>query len=305
MTAYVGGTMRSYALVVSNPPHGEVDPSQAAPAMGLAAAEIRTKANYPAPEIWLADTDRDKMAAAAAALGDAGLTVVVVTGEDLLNVPKQVPVTSFEFTDMHLVAQAEGSEVRVAYDAPVTAVLCTPAGKLGESGSGAGGSSLTEGLRLRSSSVFMTRDSLVGFGGLGTRSSAAGAGREEGAQKNSHFLDIYFTGESGPGKISVTQDQVDFSGLGKSQTPDSATNLALFAAKCEDRFAQGRFDRRLVNMQARQWPMVSRGIVKHGERKGYSYATEALSKLLESISPDLKDLSPFQFSSVLAYLTWR
>jgi hypothetical protein len=39
------------------------------------------------------------------------------------------------------------------------------------------------------------------------------------------------------------------------------------------------------------------------ERKGFSYATEALAKLLESISPDLKDLSQFELCSRLVYLT--
>jgi hypothetical protein len=39
------------------------------------------------------------------------------------------------------------------------------------------------------------------------------------------------------------------------------------------------------------------------ERKGFSYATQALSKLLESISPDLKDVSQFELSSRLAFLT--
>ena len=40
-------------------------------------------------------------------------------------------------------------------------------------------------------------------------------------------------------------------------------------------------------------------------RRGFSYATEALAHLLDSLSPDLKDISQADLSSRLAYLTNR
>ncbi len=38
-------------------------------------------------------------------------------------------------------------------------------------------------------------------------------------------------------------------------------------------------------------------------RKGFSFATTALSNLLESIAPELKDLNQFELASRLCFLT--
>jgi hypothetical protein len=40
-------------------------------------------------------------------------------------------------------------------------------------------------------------------------------------------------------------------------------------------------------------------------RKGYSFATAALSQLLDSIDPAMKDMTQFELASRLAYLTTR
>ena len=45
-------------LLVSDPPHNEVDPISAAPHFHLTAAEVRMKAAYGVPEIWFAQEDR-------------------------------------------------------------------------------------------------------------------------------------------------------------------------------------------------------------------------------------------------------
>ena len=55
-------------LIVSDPPHGEVDFAQAGPVVGMAAVDFRMKANYPIPEIWLADTDESAVNDSAQAL---------------------------------------------------------------------------------------------------------------------------------------------------------------------------------------------------------------------------------------------
>ena len=48
-------------LLLSNPPHGEIDVALIAGSFGLTAAEARMRANFPAPEIWFADTDLDAL----------------------------------------------------------------------------------------------------------------------------------------------------------------------------------------------------------------------------------------------------
>jgi hypothetical protein len=262
------------------------------------------KANYPVPEIWLAADEVGRMQETAEELSAAGLSVAVVPGEQLGTLPPREEVQAFELADAGLVATLEGSQVTLPYDARLTAVYCTPRQAAGLDGASTGGrSGLTEGMARRSSSVFMTRDSLVGFGGLGGRSSAAGGG--EVVPGESSFLDVYFTEGDAARRLTVLQDKVDFSGLGEMALPNAATNMEMLVQEIEDRFKSGAVDRRLVNMQPRQRPMVGTPTPDHPERKGFSFATEALNRLLESISPDLKGVSQFELSSRLAFLTRR
>ncbi len=289
--------MTTHILVISNPPHGEVDLAGAAPSLGLAAAEVRMKANYPVPEIWLAAEDEASMAEAAEGLRGAGLQVVVVAGQRVSEVPPWSTVNSFAFGDSALSLRLEDGEVELPYGSHVIAVYCTPRGAV-EEARRVGGGGLTEGLRQRSSGIFMARDSLVGFGALGGRSSQSG---DEAAPAEAAFVDLYATAAGTPRRLSVAVGKVDFSGLGEQQLPNMIGNLEIFVQEFESRFEGGTVDRRLLDMQPRQRPMVGGG--ESQERKGFSYATQALSKLLESIEPDLKDVSQFELSSRLAFLT--
>ncbi len=291
--------MTTYTLVVSNPPHGDVDLAGAAPFLGLAPAELRMKANYPVPEIWLAAEDEASMAAAAAGLSGAGLRVAVVAGQRLSEVPPWSTATSFAFGDSALSLQLEDGEVELPYDSHVGAVYCTPRAAVGGARSGGGGG-LTEGLRQRSSGIFMARDSLVGFGALGGRTSQSG---DEPAAADPAFVDLYATADGTPRRLSIAVGKVDFSGLGEQQLPNMIGNLEIFVQEFESRFEGGTVDRRLLDMQPRQRPMVGGGATP--ERKGFSYATQALAKLLESISPNLKGISQFELSSRLAFLTTK
>ena len=94
-------------------------------------------------------------------------------------------------------------------------------------------------------------------------------------------------------------------GSGDQAVSNRTVNLAMFVAEVESRFPQARVDRRLVNMVARSRAVVGMPSSHEPPRKGFSFATEALSRLLHSISPELKDLSQFDLSSRLAYLTRR
>jgi len=289
----------TYTLVVSNPPHGEVDPAQAAPALGLTPAEVRMKANYPVPEIWLAGEEDRRMQEAADTLGESGLVVTLVSGGALRDVPPRSSVTSFAFGEGGLSAQTDDGAVELPYDAAVTAVYCTPRGQVEETRRSGGG--ISDALRQRTSSIFMTRDSLVGFGGLGGRSSQTGGG-EGVAAAEAAFLDVYTEGADAR-RLGFVLGVVDFSGLGELALENPVANLEMLVQEFEEKFQQGTVDRRLLDLQPRQRPMVGEAQAAAPERKGYSYATQALAKLLESISPDLKAMSQFELSSRLAYIT--
>lgn len=293
--------MENPTLIVSNPPHDDIDPALAAPCFGLSPAEVRMKANYPIPEVWLTDGEGANVGPTADILRTAGLNIVSVPGQDLAEIPQQTMVKSFAFTDAGLTLNLEDSQVDLSHDEKLIAVFCQPRAAAGES-SGVSANPLTEGLRQRRSGVFMARDSLMGFG-AGPRASLSG-GEAESAE--SPFFDIYVPGESPsarPRRVSLVQDQVDFSGLGDLKLPRAGDNMVMFVAEFEDKFSEARVDRRLVGMQPRSRAMVSKRTPISGERKGFSFATAALSQLLESLSPDLKAINQFDLASRLAYLT--
>ncbi len=291
--------MENPTLVISNPPHEDIDPALAAPCFGLSPAEVRMKANYPIPEIWLADSVGGTVDPTVDVLRTAGLNVVAVPGEKLAKIPPQTSVKSFAFTDAGLTLNVEDSQVELSSDGTAVAVFCQPRpGSIG--GSGLGSNPLTEGLRQRKSGVFLARDSLMGFGG--GKSSMSEEEEDSGA---SPFLDIYVPSgtEGSPLRLSVMQNEVDFSGLGDLQLPRANDNMVMFVAEFESKLPAVRVDRRLEDMQPRARAMVSQRAAISGVRKGFSFATAALSQLVESISPDLKDMNQFELASRLAYLT--
>ncbi len=295
--------MENPTLIISNPPHEDLDPALAAPCFGLSPAEVRMKANYPIPEVWLTDSEGATVDPAADILRTAGLNIISVPGQDLAEIPHQTVVESFAFTDAGLTLNLGDSQVNLSHDEKLLAVFCQPRPGAGES-SGVAANPLTEGLRQRRSGVFMARDSLTGFG-TSSRASLSGGEAED---VESPFLDIYVPGESSstrPLRLALVQDRVDFSGLGDLQLPRAADNMVMFVAELEDKFPAARLDRRLVGMQPRSRAMLSKRTPVTGERKGFSFATAALSQLLESLSPDLKGVNQFDLASRLAYLTNR
>ncbi len=118
------------------------------------------------------------------------------------------------------------------------------------------------------------------------------------------LLDIYGSRKGELLRISFVQDVVDFSGLGDLKLPTADGNMLKFVAECQQRFTKAQFDRRLVDVRLRRSLIIDAAArPPHEERKGFSYATTALAKLLESISPDLRNISQFELGSRLAYLT--
>ena len=111
-------------LVLSHPPHGEVDLKLAAPVLGLAPADVRLKVNYPVPEIWVV-APTASAETAAARLREARFRVAVVPGAALGAIPARAPVVSFAFEDAGLLVRG-AEQGTVEYDAAVIAVLFTP-----------------------------------------------------------------------------------------------------------------------------------------------------------------------------------
>jgi hypothetical protein len=293
--------MSAWTLLVSDPPHKGGDLGHAVPWLGVAPAEVKGRVNFPAPEIWAADTDRRHVEEVAQTLGQAGLRTVLLDGARLLDVPAQSPVMSFSFAETRLAAGLGHATVTLEYEQPLTVVFCLPkdwgAPELPMSQSAQ--HRMVEGLQKRQSAVFMTRDSLVGLGGFARRASMAGV---PGVAGGPSFVDLYAVQNGVPVRLSFIQDVVDFGGLGDLKLPRSADNVAMFMAECESRFRGARVDRRLTSLAPRPRPMVV--VTNSPDTPGeLGYRTEPLSPVLESISPSLKDINPFDLASRLTYLT--
>ena len=120
----------------------------------------------------------------------------------------------------------------------------------------------------------------------------------------SALLDIYGSRRGELLRISFVQEVVNFSGLGDLKLPTAEGNMLRFVAECERRFTKAHFDRRLVDVRLRMSLIIdTTARPPHEQRKGFSDATTALAKLLESISPDLRSIGQFELGSRLAYLT--
>ena len=95
----------------------------------------------------------------------------------------------------------------------------------------------------------------------------------------------------------------------RDNLPHGLSAMQNLVAECENRFENAYVDRRLVDMTLRGSARVVTGASAPDPREplrmGFSYATQALTELLASLSPDLNDVAQPDLSSRLAYLTTR
>ncbi|HUP53089.1 MAG TPA: hypothetical protein VM198_11465 [Longimicrobiales bacterium] len=101
-------------LVISDPPHGEVNPETAAELLGLDVFATRLKAGFVAPEILLA-SDPGTAAEFAAALRGTGFNVAILNGAALADLPWPDPVSTLAFDRSSLQATTRSEEVLIPY----------------------------------------------------------------------------------------------------------------------------------------------------------------------------------------------
>ena len=279
--------MSAEHLLISDPPHGDVDAAEAASHLGLAAAEVRMKANYGLPEIWFAGEDKAKLQDTSAALETVGFNSVVVAGSDLLEIPGQSPAVAFEFTDDGLAIERDDSGWTMAYDVPTLAVFCRPRGS---------------NLDAKPSPKSITSHLLSsGRMGIGRKSSGLGP-VDPGAVA---FIDFYVHSDTGLLRISIVQEITSFLLLQANPSP-GLSPMHNLVAECENQFENVYVDRRLEDMTLRGAArVVTEAASARPSRTGFSYATEALDGLLNSLSLDFRHVSQPDLSSRLVYLTKR
>jgi hypothetical protein len=112
-------------LVVSDPPHGEVDLEAAAKLLQLDGFATRLKAGFAAPEVMHA-SDHEAALRFAASLQRAGFRVQLVDGARLTDPEWPDPISVLVFDGSFLQGTTATGVVRVPYDAEVLAVQCLP-----------------------------------------------------------------------------------------------------------------------------------------------------------------------------------
>jgi hypothetical protein len=117
--------MQNPTLVVSDPPHGEVNLEAAAELLGLDVFATRLKSVFAAPEV-LSASDAESAAELAAALRGTGFNVAILNGAALADLPWPDPVSTLAFDLSSLQATTRSDGVSIPYDAEVVGVHCRP-----------------------------------------------------------------------------------------------------------------------------------------------------------------------------------
>lgn len=288
-------------LIVSDPPQGEVDIRAAAPCFGLTPSAVGLKTKYPVPEIWVADQSRIRIGATAQTLRLAGHMVAVVPGRALL-LPTQVGVASFRFGERQVfILTGDGRAIEIPVDAALVGVLCMPS-CAAEMNSGAeNGGGVARAITSGHVPKGMQRE------GRAEKAASSrphpGRCQVDGADA---FLDLYVPTSTGLLRLSFVENDVDFDGLESLAAEGNRDNLMALAGQCEEQFTNLRLDRRLVDMVPRQRPAAAEAANYRTPRRGYSFGSERLPRLLRRIDDGLDELSQFELSSRLAYLTvWQ
>lgn len=112
-------------LVVSDPPHGEVDIEAAAKLLELDVFAAGLKVTFAAPEVMSA-SDPGEAEEFAEALRSTGFSVAVLDGGLLSALPWPDPVSTLAFDTSSLRGTVRNEGVTIPYDADVVGVYCRP-----------------------------------------------------------------------------------------------------------------------------------------------------------------------------------
>ena len=249
-------------LVVSNPPHGEVDLETAAALLGLDVFASGLKANFAAPEIMSA-SDPGRAAEFADSLRRTGFNVAIVHGAALADLPWPDPVSTLAFDVSALQAMVGNEGITIPYDAEIVGVYCHPPAE-------------------RSGTAMKSTVDVE-------RAVASGHGPTiaEAIQRRS-ILDLYFRDDGGDlQRATVVPD------LLKSDGERVKKEL-------KRRFKRMRLDERLAGVRPRA-PFGTGVSFDGSERRRYSFGTLMLREVLESIAPELRAVPQYEFGSRLAY----
>ncbi len=266
-------------LLLSNPPHGDVDAKIVAEAFGLSAAEARMKTNFPSPEIWFADEDVDALKKTGGALMKAGAKVRIIKGSMLTVIPRADQMTSFAFGPDGFTAQLRSSdEFTAPYNTRLVIISSKPTAS-----PDLDTERPTTQLGRRSGGVV---EGIIGKGNP-KDATAKGSGIPDNSV-DAWFLDLYFVVQSKVKRLRAWSGGTDYAGLKVELKPVARQNHAEFLNQLRQRFPQAAVDERLVDTPTPKASVIS---------------GKGLPAVLESIDADLKGVGMSDLQSRLVFLS--
>ncbi|MCZ6917397.1 MAG: hypothetical protein O7I93_11510 [Gemmatimonadetes bacterium] len=210
-------------LLISNPPHGEIEAQDIAKVFGFTPIEARMRVHFPAPEIWFASEDLQSLKESGAALQRAGAHVKIIKGSLLSLIPPPDAVKSFSFGSADFTAQlASGAATTLPYPCRAVMIASRP-------------EDLTSDV---------PRDPII---------------RDSDARPpaDTSFLDAFFLTDSSVLRTTIFWDNVDYTGLGPDLKEEAKENQDELVQQLKDRFPKHAIDDRLVDAPAPKPTMVS------------------------------------------------
>jgi len=277
-------------LVVSDPPHRRVDLRTVGRILGVSVADARLKMSFPAPEV-LAAADPSGALDVARSLESAGVSVAVFDARALARLPWPENATSIDFEDSGLAARTAQGDVLVPYDTPVVAVYSKPPEGFRHRGAEAPRPQADE-----AEAPYGSHDAYLG--------GPTGPEMSESVEWMTH-LDLYFPDGDGLRRLAIAEDLSDLSSLGSTAGSSNADLMSAAVDECARRFSDLLLDKRLENVRPRQRLIMGEAGFDIDLRKLFSFGTLLLRQVLDSISPDLRDITQYEFGSRLAYVLSR
>lgn len=246
--------MQPQILVVSDPPHGDVDPRAVAEILELEVENARLKISFPAPEV-VGASDPHRAEELASALQAAGLSVQVVDGKRLAELPWPEPAALVELGPEGLIARIADHIVKAHPSGRLLGVSCQPPAEHSREASAV----------------------------LDGASSNHDPSRVADALEWTPHLDVLLEHAGAWRRIALVDD------------------VPRTLARIEGAFPDADIDRRLDNVRPRQRFVAGEAGFDPDQRKAFSFGTLLLRQVLESISPDLRDIPQYEFASRLSY----
>lgn len=294
--------MSDLNLIVSNPPHRSPDPAAVAPHLDCSAAEVRMKLNFPAPEIWLSESDKEAARDKTKALLSAGVNVAWIPGPVLAGAPRAVAGTAAVVDGARFAIDTSVGELEVKAGDPVVAVLGEPVQQEARPAADTR-SMLAQNVPGRGpvrnlpfvSGVATSLGGVAGYKAVDKLDKMAKDARDAAekrlsevqfAEPTEQFLDVYVFGSGTWGAARLASSHTDFSGLGDRKQPTARANVGAILDLLKEDYG-ARVDERLVKVTYK--PSIVSGV--------------ALNQVLGRISEQLAGVPLLDVASVLAFLT--